>query len=395
MLFCFSLFFSQKEKESKKTTGTCRKQQQETIPIFSNSNRMITLLFKQSKSKLVRYLSTDKHTLYETLQVIQKSPDIFIQPAETLFVYPYRTSVFGGQLVGSAMYAASKTLTKNYPLHSFHSYFLESADNSSEITYTIKRLRDGRSFETRSVTARQENRIIFECEMSFHRKEEGQLVHQPKMPDVGVVPPEQLHSTRDRFGDLLNDPRLKPELRPFVELALEMPARIDIRHCHPRDLLRPVPEWPARQLVWIRARDHLPDDSHLHRSAVAYCSDRVLLTSAYLPYAMNMFSPRIRMQASLDHTMWFHDDFSFDTTSSTAQKTEPTDDIDEPLRPIRRSADIPTIPPRIPVRADEWLLYELECPIAMNNRALVFGRIWTRTGRLIVTCAQEGVIRCY
>jgi acyl-CoA thioesterase len=164
-----------------------------------------------------------------------------------------------------------------------------------------------------------------------------------------------------------------------------MPARIDIRHCYPRDLLRPLPEWPARQLVWIRAIDSLPDDSHLHRSAIAYCSDRVLLTTALLPYAINIFSPRIRMQATLDHSMWFHDDFSFDTSIQ----------IDDISKPIRRSADILPIPSKIPVRADDWLLYELECPIARNNRALTFGRIWTRNGRLIVTCAQEGVIRCY
>jgi acyl-CoA thioesterase len=96
------------------------------------------------------------------------------------------------------------------------------------------------------------------------------------------------------------------------------------------------------------------------------------------------------MQASLDHSMWFHDDFSFDTTIQTDQSIE-----DDFSKPIRRSADIPLIPPRTPVRADDWLLYELECPIAMNNRALTVGRIWTRNGRLIVTCVQEGVIRCY
>ena len=206
----------------------------------------------------------------------------------------------------------------------------------------------------------------------------------------GVVPPEELHSTRVRFRELLNDERLKPELRPFVELALDMPVRIDIRHCQPRDLFRPLPDWPARQFVWIKAIDPLPDDSYLHRSVVAYCSDRVLLTTALIPYAINIFSPSIRMQASLDHSMWFHDDFSFDTTTETVQSTE-----EEMSKPIRCSADIPPIPPKAPVRADDWLLYELECPITMNNRALTFGRIWTRNGRLIVTCAQEGVIRCY
>jgi acyl-CoA thioesterase II len=202
----------------------------------------------------------------------------------------------------------------------------------------------------------------------------------------GVVPPEQLHSTRHRFEKLLNDARLKPDFRPFVELALEMPARIDIRHCNPRDLLRPSPEWPARQLVWIKAIDSLPDDSHLHRSTVAYCSDRVLLTTALLPYALNIFNPRIKMQASLDHSMWFHDDFSFDPIDQS--------DENDSMKPIRRSADMPSIPVKAPVRADDWLLYELECPIAMNNRALTFGRIWTKSGRLVVSCVQEGVIRC-
>ena len=201
-----------------------------------------------------------------------------------------------------------------------------------------------------------------------------------------------MQSTRERYHNLLNDQRLQPELRPFVEVALDMPARIDIRHCHPRDLLQPSPIWPPRQLVWIKTIDPLPDDSHVHRSAIAYCSDRVLLTSAFLPYAINIFSPHIRMQASLDHTMWFHDDFSFETSSSSSSQTR--NDHTEPSKPIRRTADIPAIPPKTSVRADDWLLYELDCPIARNNRALTFGRIWTRNGRLVVTCAQEGVIRC-
>lgn len=182
---------------------------------------------------------------------------------------------------------------------------------------------------------------------------------------------------------MLNDERLAKEFHPFIEFALEMPHRIDIRHCNPRDLLQPGPGWPARQLVWIKAIDPLPNDSHLHRAAVAYCSDRVLLTSALLPYAMNIFNPRIRMQASLDHSMWFHDDFSF----------TPTVESSENIEPIQRSPNMPSVPPREPVRADDWLLYELECPISRNNRALTFGRVWTRQGRLIVTCAQEGVIR--
>lgn len=311
-----------------------------------------------------RLLSTNRPTLYESLHVIEHSTDLFLQPAESLFVYPHRNSVFGGQIIGSAIYAAQQTLIKNFPLHSLHSYFLGPSDNSSPIYYKIKRLRDGKSFESRSVTATQDERIVFECEMSFHHQEHGNLNHQIKMPSDGVAPPEQLLSTRQRFRKLLQDPRLPEHLRCLIEFGLQSQPRIEIRHCKPRDLLHPLAEWPAKQLVWIRTVEHLPDNPHLHRAAIAYCSDRVLLTTALLPYSLNIFSPTIQTNVSLDHSMWFHDDFSF---TSSLEKT--------------------------PIRANEWLLYELDCPIAQNNRALTFGRIWTRDGRLIVSCAQEGLIR--
>ena len=350
-----------------------------------------------------RYLSSNRPTLYETIKVIESSNDIFIQPAETLFVFPNRKSVFGGQIIGSAVYAAQQTLTKNYPLHSLHSYFLTAADNSSDISYQVTRLRDGKSFETRNVTARQDNRIVFECSMNFHRREKGNMEHQIPMPHTGkdsfhfenkiifslkdIPPPEELPSLYDHFQKLLEDERLKPEHKSLVERAIQMPARIDVKYCCQRDLLQPEPTWPAKEFVWIKSMDSLPNDPHIHRSAVAYCSDRVLLGSAFLPYALNGFNPRVKMQASLDHSMWFHDDFCFDQTDSTEENSS--------IKQVRRSSDIPPIPPKVLVRADDWLLYELECPIHMNNRAWTMGRIWTRNGRLIVTCAQEGVIRCH
>jgi acyl-CoA thioesterase-2 len=134
---------------------------------------------------IYRYLSSKKPSLYETLRIIPTSNDVFIQPPETLHIFPNRKSVFGGQIIGSAVYAAQQTLTKKFPLHSLHSYFLTAADNSSAISYTVSRLRDGKSFETRSVTARQDDRIIFECSMSFHRKEKGNMEHQLSLPHIG------------------------------------------------------------------------------------------------------------------------------------------------------------------------------------------------------------------
>ncbi|CAF1303989.1 unnamed protein product [Didymodactylos carnosus] len=328
--------------------------------------------------------NTKQPTLYETLKVEEISRDVFEQPTATLHVLPGRHSVFGGQIIGSSMYAAQKTLTKNYPLHSLHSYFLMAADNSQPIYYQVTRLRDGKSFETRSVTARQGDHTIFQCEMSFHRQEHSQMEHQPLMPEIDCKSPEQLLSMYEVIQNLLVDKRLKPELKLLIELALQTPLPLDIRYCTQRDFLQPEPIYPARQLVWMKSLESLPDDPHLHRAAVAYASDWVLLTTAYLPYGINNYHPRIKMQASLDHVMYFHDDFSFNgqlNQESTLSK------------PIRRSPLIPKMPPKVTVRADDWLLYEIISPIAVNNRALTFGRIWTRNGRLVVSCIQEGVIR--
>jgi acyl-CoA thioesterase-2 len=193
----------------------------------------------------------------------------------------------------------------------------------------------------------------------------------------------------DHVLKLLDDTRIRPEIKPLIAHALQIPAPIDVRHCHPRDLVEPTPVWPAREFVWMKSMDILPDDPHIHRSAVAYCSDRVLLTSAYLPYAINHYSPRIKVIASIDHSIWFHDDFSFDMADENNLSRD-----NDLSKLVPRSSNIPTIPSKVNVRADDWLLYELECPIQRNNRAWTLGRIWTKNGRLIATCAQEGVIRC-
>ena len=161
-----------------------------------------------------------------------------------------------------------------------------------------------------------------------------------------------------------------------------MPTGIDVRYCQTRDLLDPKPQWPARQYVWIKALSPLPDAPDVHQSVIAYCSDRVLLGTAYYPYPLLGFHARIKLQTSLDHSIWFHDDFS----------AEKTDELDRSQQ-IQRSSDMPAIPSKVPIRADDWLLYEVECPVHRNHRAWALCRVWTRHGRHIATCTQEGLIR--
>lgn len=110
------------------------------------------------------------------------------------------------------------------------------------------------------------------------------------------------------------------------------------------------------------------------------------MRTAFLPYSVCVEDPRVRVKASLDHAMWFHDDFIFDTTNEK-------DSTKQNSHVISRTSEIPPIPSNGPVRVDDWLLFEIDCPVHRNHRALALGRMWTRDGRLIATCAQEGILR--
>src|SRR5690349_622487 len=128
--------------------------------------------------------------------------------------------VFGGQVIGQALVAAVRTV-ENRPPHSMHAYFLLPGDPKVPIIYDVDRIRDGKSFTTRRVTARQHGHPIFSMLVSFHADEEG-LSHQAKMPNVPK--PEELPSeydVRDKLLPAMPDPvrryyeRERPiELRP-------------------------------------------------------------------------------------------------------------------------------------------------------------------------------------
>jgi acyl-CoA thioesterase-2 len=133
---------------------------------------------------------------------------------------------------------------------------------------------------------------------------------------------------------------------------LQRERPIDLRYVEASDMRKPKPR-PPRQLVWIRADGRLPDEPLLlHQCIVAYASDMSLIDTATLPHAIVWYDTRYQM-ASLDHAMWFHR----------------------------------------PFRADEWLLYAQESPAAAGARGFTNGRIFTRDGTLVVSVAQEGLIR--
>lgn len=250
--------------------------------------------------------------------------------------------VFGGQVLAQALVAARRTIEEDRVAHSLHGYFILAGDLSTPIVYFVDRLRDGRSFTTRRVTAIQHGEAIFNMSASFHKAESGPE-HQAPMPQVPT--PESLASELDLIREMAA--RIPEPLRPI--LTQDRP--IDFRPVDPVDPFQPEPRPPVRYM-WLRAIGTMPDDLLLHQAVLAYASDYSLLGTALLPHGRSFRQPGV-MLATLDHAIWFHR----------------------------------------PFRVDEWLLYAMDSPIAAGARGYTRGSFFTRDGTLVASVAQEGVVR--
>lgn len=249
--------------------------------------------------------------------------------------------VFGGQVIGQALVAASRTVEGRIP-HSMHAYFLLEGDMAAPILYDVERIRDGGSFTTRRVVAIQHGRPIFFTSVSFQVEEEG-LSSQFPMPDV--PPPEDLPGEKE----LMAGPR--DRLPPAMQAYFSLPRPIEIKPVNLEAFLGRTPQ-EARRATWIKADGTLPDDLQIHQCVLAYASDMTLLDTALMPHGNSIFSGEI-LAASLDHGLWLHR----------------------------------------PFRADEWLLYVQESPFSGSGRGFTRGTIFNRAGELVASVAQEGLIR--
>lgn len=249
---------------------------------------------------------------------------------------------FGGQVIGQALMAAIRTVDAARPAHSLHGYFIRPGDATAPVLYQVERDRDGGSFTTRRVVAIQNGAVILNLAASFHVTEPG-LSHQDAMPDV--PPPEDV-APEDVLAERMADQLPEGYLR-----WLRSPRPVDFRPVDPRPPLDRRPRAPA-QNVWMRVAGPLPDDPSLHRAALAYVSDYGLLGTSVVGHGKAFGDPDMQF-ASLDHAVWFHDDF----------------------------------------RVDDWLLYAMDSPWAGGARGFNRGRIFTRDGRLVASVAQEGLVR--
>jgi acyl-CoA thioesterase-2 len=249
--------------------------------------------------------------------------------------------VFGGQVIGQALVAATRTVER-LPVHSLHGYFMLAGDPKVPIVYEVDRLRDGRSFTTRGVRAIQHGRAIFSMLVSFHRDEPG-FSHQAEMPKVPG--PDELPSDEEIRKKIL--PSMPEQVRAYYERERPIELRpVEFERYTSRDHREP------KFHVWIRATAKLPADPAIHQCVLAYASDMTLLDTSLIPHGRTVFDKSIQA-ASLDHALWFHR----------------------------------------PFRADEWLLYAQDTPNASGARGLSRGLIFAQDGTLVATVAQEGLIR--
>ena len=248
--------------------------------------------------------------------------------------------VFGGQVLAQSLNAAIRTVELPRLAHSMHAYFLRPGNPAKQIVYEVDPIRDGKSFTTRRVVAKQDGIAIFNTSVSFHVEEQG-LSHQFDQPEA--TPPEELES------DYVYWNRLAAEHPGEMEAPKVQP--IERKPVRRRDYFDPQPQEPE-QHIWFRALGDLGEDPCRHQTVLAYMSDFALLGAALLPHPYTGASKNLQM-ASLDHALWFHR----------------------------------------PFRADDYLLYSMDSPSSGGARGFSRGSFYTRAGELVASTAQESLLR--
>jgi len=278
------------------------------------------------------------NNLREVLELERLDTNLFRSQVNQINV---NRTLFGGQILGQGLKAAQHTVAADRVCHSLHGYFLLPGASDIPVIYDVELTRDGGSFSTRRVVARQRSRPIFHMELSFHRHEEG-LQHEVTV-SADVPDPEDLMDVRqlvEKFGDRL----------PEGAVALLSQQRIiELKPVNP-EMFMLRKQSLQRAQYWIRSASPLPDDPLTQLAGLAYLSDYFLVSTALLKHPVAMQNV---MLASLDHAMWFHS------------------------------------PPRV----DEWILVEAVSPFAGGARGLTRAEMFSRDRKLVAAVAQEGLMR--
>jgi acyl-CoA thioesterase II len=232
-----------------------------------------------------RIVSTTLHTVsaprirdvefVDLLRLEPHGPDTYVGIAAR---YPWGGRLFGGQVVAQALRAAAATVDVERAAHSLHSYFIRPGTPDEPIRYEVERLRDGRSFNTRQVVARQSAGAILNASVSFQVHEDEADIQLAAFPDQ-LPGPGDADLVDYSWGNLID------------RRAVDLPADT------------------GRSGYWIRLLADIGDDPVDHQCALAFMSDAAPSRAARSPHpdVAGDEGDRGRFQgASLDHAVWFH-----------------------------------------------------------------------------------------
>jgi len=240
--------------------------------------------------------------------------------------------IFGGQVLAQCLMAANQTVEQSMLAHSMHAYFLRAGDPNAPIEFEVDPIRNGRSFTTRRVVARQHEQAIFNTSISYQIYESG-VEHCAKMPNVTLKP---FDGTQPKRAD--GKERWPLLTRYGVERMLGE---------HGPDAASTV-----SQNNWYRVMGSMGDDQRQHQAGLALISDFSLLSTTVLAHNTTDFEKEY-MFASLDHAIWFH----------------------------------------APINLNDPILYYCDSPWSGNARGFNRGQFWSRDGTLLASTTQEGLMR--
>ncbi len=290
---------------------------------------------------------TDRHagaptadTFLAAIEVTPCAPEHFDQAwLATTQPCPW-PKAYGGDMVAQAVIAAVSSAPGDRMLHSIHSYFLRPVDVGAQVRYEVENVRDGRGYSTRQVRGYQNGKPVYVCLASFQVPEQGLDLTVP-MPS-GLPDPESLPSSAQVLAG---------QSGPAAEYW-SAGRSFDMRHVPAPLYLSVAGEPVAAQAVWIKPFSRLPKDPLVHTAALAYVCDYTILEPILRGHGLAWSEPGLAT-ASLDHAMWFHR----------------------------------------PAEMDEWVLYSQRAISAQSNRGLAGGYLHDRSGRLMATVLQEGMVR--
>ncbi len=276
--------------------------------------------------------------LIELLDLEQTSPTEFI--GHSIDIGSGR--VYGGQVLGQAISAAQKTIEKQKAtdkrnIHSAHAYFLRAGDLNVPITYKVDITRDGNSYSSRTVTARQNDKTIFTLMCSFQKPEQSSLNYCERIDSSA------LYKKCDVGINLKGDPSIKHHFHS--QILSQQPFLMRLPN---EDENNKAP----LEYFCIKPDVRLPNDAQIQQPLMAYISDLRLLPSSLrsTPYRFRLDEI---MLATICHGIWFH-----------------------------RECNL-----------NEWLFVICEPLSLSNGRGLAKGSMYNHEGELVATSIQEGVVR--